>query len=133
MEADAFIRRLPNGYDTSLDETPMSGGERQRLGLARAALRDSPALVLDDALSSLDVATAARIFAALGTLSENRTAIIVAHRASTAASADVVAWLVDGRIHRVAPDAELWADPAYRATFMRPSPEGAAVADAEDG
>ena len=117
VEADAFIRRLPNGYATSLDQTPMSGGERQRLGLARAALRDCPILVLDDALSSLDVATAARVFAALGSLSEDRTAIIVAHRASTAACADVVAWLVDGRVRKVAMHADLWADPAYRAAF----------------
>ena len=117
VEADAFIRRLPDGYDTALDEAPMSGGERQRLGLARAALRNSPALVLDDALSSLDVATAARIFAALGSLSKDRTAIVVAHRASTAAAADVVAWLVDGRVHTVARHAELWKDTAYRAAF----------------
>ena len=133
VEADAFIRRLPNAYETPLDETPMSGGERQRLGLARAALRDSPALVLDDALSSLDVATAARVFAALGALSEDRTAVIVAHRASTAASADVVSWLVDGRIHRVAPHAELWRDPAYRAAFMGRSSEAATIAEEEDG
>ena len=118
VEADAFIRRLPKGYGTCLDETPMSGGERQRLGLARAALRDSPALVLDDALSSLDVATAGRVFAALGSLSQDRTAIIVAHRASTAATADLVAWLVDGRIERVATHADLWDDPAYRAAFV---------------
>ena len=116
-EADTFIGRLPNGYDTPLDEAPMSGGERQRLGLARAALRDCPALVLDDALSSLDVATAARVFAALGSLSQDHTAVIVAHRASTAASADVVAWLVDGRIRAVGSHAELWRDPAYRAAF----------------
>ena len=51
VEADVFIRRLPRGYDTPLDEAPMSGGERQRLGLARAALRDSSVLILDDALS----------------------------------------------------------------------------------
>ena len=133
VEADAFVQRLPNGYETPLEETPMSGGERQRLGLARAALRDSPALVLDDALSSLDVATAARVFAALGSLSEDRTAVIVAHRASTAASADVVAWLVDGRIHRVAPHAELWGDPAYRSAFMGRSSEAAAIAEEEDG
>ena len=125
-EADTFIGRLPNGYDTPLDETPMSGGERQRLGLARAALRDCPALVLDDALSSLDVATAARVFAALGSLSQDHTAVIVAHRASTAASADVVAWLVDGRIRALASHAELWRDPAYRAAFKGREPgEGA--------
>ena len=133
VEADAFIRRLPNGYDTTLDETPISGRERQRLGLARAALRDSPALVLDDALSSLDVATAARVFAALGTLSEDRTAVIVAHRASTAASVDVVAWLVDGRIHRVAPHPELWNDPAYRAAFTAMDPESPVAAESGDG
>lgn len=129
VEADAFIRRLPNGYRTALDETPMSGGERQRLGLARAALKGSPALVLDDALSSLDVATAARVFAALGTLSEDRTAIIVAHRASTAATADLVAWLVDGRVRRVATHADLWDDPAYRTAFMVTKRDGAAVGD----
>ena len=133
VEADAFIRRLPDGYDTSLDETPMSGGERQRLGLARAALRDSPAFVLDDALSSLDVATAARVFAALGSLSKERTALVVAHRASTAASADVVAWLVDGRIRKVAPHSELWKDSAYRAAFMSPDAGNAVTADAGDG
>ena len=101
--------------------------------MARAALRDSPALVLDDALSSLDVATAARVFAALGSLSEERTALVVAHRASTAASADVVAWLVDGVIRRVAPHAELWKDPAYRAAFMAPDGEDAMKAEAGDG
>ena len=127
VEADAFIRRLPDGYRTALDETPMSGGERQRLGLARAALRDSPTLVLDDAMSSLDVATAARIFAALGSLSEERTSIIVAHRASTAATADLVAWLVDGRIERVAPHADLWDDPAYRAAFVATERDTAAA------
>ena len=118
VEADAFIRRLPHGYDTELADAPMSGGERQRLGLARAALRDSPILVLDDALSSLDVATAARVLAALRSLSASRTTVIVAHRASTAASADVVAWLVDGRIRRLAGHAELWRDPDYRAAFV---------------
>ena len=86
-------------------------------------------MVLDDALSSLDVATAARVFAALGTLSEDRTAIIVAHRASTAASADLVAWLVDGRIRRVATHADLWDDPAYRAAFVVTKRDGATVED----
>ena len=95
----------------------MSGGERQRLGLARAVLTDSPTLVLDDALSSLDVATAARVFSALRSLKDVHTTVIVAHRANTAAMSDVVAWLVDGRISRLAPHAELWRDPAYRAAF----------------
>ena len=81
-------------------------------------------LVLDDALSSLDVATAARVFAALRSLSAVRTTVVIAHRASTAAAADVVAWLVDDRIARLAPHDELWRDPAYRAAFVTTGAEG---------
>ena len=118
VEADGFIRRLPRGYDTQLDEAPMSGGEHQRLGLARAALRDTPVLILDDALSSLDVATEARVLAALRELGRSRTTVIIAHRASTAAAADLVAWLFEGEVRRLAPHAELWRDPDYRAAFL---------------
>ena len=124
VEAHGFIARLPQGYQTRLQDAPMSGGELQRLGLARAALGNAPVLVLDDALSSLDVATAARVFAALRSLSAARTTVVVAHRASTAAAADVVAWLVDGRIARLAPHGELWRDPAYRAAFVTTGAEG---------
>lgn len=118
VEADGFIVRLPKGYDSPLDEAPMSGGEHQRLGLARAALRDTPVLILDDALSSLDVATEARVLAALRRLGRSRTTVVIAHRASTAAAADLVAWLFNGEVRRVAPHAELWQDPAYRAAFQ---------------
>ena len=118
VEANAFIERLPKGYDSPLDEAPMSGGEHQRLGLARAALRDTPILILDDALSSLDVATEARVLAALRRLGRSRTTVVIAHRASTAAAADLVAWLFKGEVRRVAPHAELWRDPAYRAAFQ---------------
>ena len=118
VEADVFIRRLPLGYATPLDEAPMSGGERQRLGLARAALMATPVLILDDALSSLDVATEARVLAALRELGRSRTTVIIAHRASTAAAADLVAWLFKGEVRRLAPHAELWRDPDYRAAFL---------------
>ena len=118
VEADAFIERLPKGYDTPLGDAPMSGGEHQRLGLARAALRDTPILILDDALSSLDVATEARVLAALRKLGASRTTVVIAHRASTAAAADLVAWLYRGEVRRVAPHIELWRDPAYRAAFQ---------------
>ena len=124
VEAHGFIARLPQGYQTPLQDAPMSGGELQRLGLARAALGNAPVLVLDDALSSLDVATAARVFAALRSLSAARTTVVIAHRASTAAAADVVAWLVDGRIARLAPHDELWLDPAYRGAFVATGTEG---------
>ena len=96
VEANAFIERLPKGYDSPLDEAPMSGGEHQRLGLARAALRNTPILILDDALSSLDVATEARVLAALRRLGRSRTTVVIAHRASTAAAADLVAWIFKG-------------------------------------
>lgn len=127
--ADGFIERLPQGYETPLHDAPMSGGERQRLGLARAALRDPPILVLDDALSSLDVATSSQVLAALRSMSSTRTTILIAHRASTAAAADLVAWLVNGEIAQVAPHADLWRDPAYRGAFMEPGVQPSPAAE----
>jgi ATP-binding cassette subfamily B protein len=116
-QADGFVRRLPDGYDTPMASMPMSGGERQRLGLARAVARGQRLLILDDATSSLDSVTEAQIRAALATAAGNRTRLVVAHRASTAAQADAVAWLEGGRVRRVGSHDELWRDPAYRAVF----------------
>lgn len=119
-EADGFVRRLPDGYDTPLRRAPMSGGEAQRLGLARAIAQGERVLVLDDATSSLDTATEMKVGAALARLDSTR--IVVAHRAATAARADLVAWLEDGRVRALAPHADLWADPEYRAVFAAPEP-----------
>jgi len=115
VHAHEFVSRLPEGYATPLTEAPMSGGELQRLGLARAwpATR---LLVLDDATSSLDMVTEMRISETL-TAAGGRTRLVVTHRRSTAARADLVVWLVDGRIRAVAHHEELWADPEYRAVF----------------
>ncbi|GAA4305008.1 hypothetical protein GCM10023178_12370 [Actinomadura luteofluorescens] len=115
--ADAFIRALPNGYDTPLDRAPLSGGELQRLGLARAALGDDRIVLLDDATSSLDTATEMKVTQALRQILAGRTSLVVARRPATAARADLVAWLDAGRVRALAPHAELWADPAYRAVF----------------
>jgi ATP-binding cassette subfamily B protein len=115
--ADDFVRRLPAGYDTPLADLRLSGGEVQRLGLARAACRDTPMVILDDALSNLDIATEAWIADALTDAQAGRTRLIVAHRAATARRADLVAWLDAGRIKAVAPHRELWDDPDYRAAF----------------
>ncbi|MEV4613066.1 ABC transporter ATP-binding protein [Kitasatospora sp. NPDC049258] len=115
--AHEFVRRLPDGYDTEPARAPLSGGETQRLGLARAFAQDARVVVLDDATSSLDTATEAEVGEALATAFADRTRIVVAHRASTAAGADRVAWLVDGRIRAVAPHARLWQDQDYRALF----------------
>ena len=125
-QADRFIRLLPEGYDTPLAEAPLSGGELQRLGLARAILTGARVVVLDDATSSLDTATEVKVAEALERLLAGRTSLVVAHRAATAARADLVAWLDAGRIRALAPHAVLWSDPSYRAVF-------AAGADATDG
>jgi ATP-binding cassette subfamily B protein len=116
--ADAFIRRLPRGYDTALREAPMSGGERQRLGLARAFAQGERLLVLDDATSSLDTVTERQVSRALTTDHRGRTHLIAAHRLATAARADQVVWLDEGRVRACGPHHVLWRDPAYRAVFQ---------------
>lgn len=117
VQADQFIRRLPRGYDTPLRDVRLSGGEIQRLGLARAICGDARIVVLDDATSSLDTATEREVARALNLLLENRTCLVVAHRAATAARADVVAWLENGRVKALAPHSVLRAEASYRAVF----------------
>ncbi|MDB1090022.1 ABC transporter ATP-binding protein [Streptomyces sp. ACA25] len=122
--ADGFIRRLPDGYETPLTHAPMSGGERQRLGLARTLAREARVYVLDDATSGLDTVTEAEVSEAVTTALTGRTRLVIAHRAATAARCDRVAWLADGRIRALAPHAELWHDPEYRAVFSVPGRQG---------
>ncbi|KAB7847251.1 ABC transporter ATP-binding protein [Streptomyces mobaraensis] len=115
--ADGFVRRLPEGYATPCAAAPLSGGEAQRLGLARAFAHAERVLVLDDATSSLDSPTEREVGRALLHDVAARTRLIVAHRASTAARADRVVWLDDGRVRAAGPHAELWRLPEYRAVF----------------
>ena len=119
--ADQFIGRLPQRYQTPLAHAPLSGGEVQRLGLARALAHAGKArvLVLDDATSSLDTVTEMEVSRALTGDHGDRTKIVVTHRAATAARADLVAWLDAGRLQALAPHRELWSDPRYRAVFGR--------------
>jgi ATP-binding cassette subfamily B protein len=112
--AHEFVSRLPLGYDTPLVDAPMSGGELQRLGLARA-WGASRVLVLDDATSSVDMVTEMRIGAALA--EAGRTRLVVTHRLSTAARADLVVWLEGGRVRAVGPHEELWGQQEYREVF----------------
>ncbi|MGH4008647.1 MAG: ABC transporter ATP-binding protein [Pseudonocardiaceae bacterium] len=116
-QADHFVRRLPDGYDTPVTDAPLSGGELQRLGLARAVAQDARVTVLDDATGSLDTATEAQVQQALGQVIAGRTCIVVTQRAATAAAADGVAWLEGGRIRAMGPHTDLWSDPDYRALF----------------
>ncbi|MEV5438348.1 ABC transporter ATP-binding protein [Streptomyces sp. NPDC052682] len=115
--ADDFVRRLPKGYATALADAPRSGGESQRLGLARAFAHGGRLLILDDALSSLDTVTEHHITRALLGDGPRGTRLLVAHRAATAALADAVAWLDGGRVRAVGRHEELWAVPEYRAVF----------------
>ncbi|WP_073918197.1 ABC transporter ATP-binding protein [Streptomyces sp. CB02009] len=114
--ADAFIDRLPGGYGTPLHGLALSGGERQRLGLARAAarLKGACVLVLDEATSHLDALTEVLVGRAFDT---GRTEIAVTYRAATAARADVVLWMEDGRIREAGPHDRLWNIPAYRSVL----------------
>jgi ATP-binding cassette, subfamily B, bacterial len=112
-QVDGVILRMPGGYGTPLAGAPLSGGEAQRLGIARALATGPRLLVLDDALSSVDTITEARLRGSLPA----GTRLVLTHRASTAAAAGTVAWLEGGRIRALGPHHELTADPAYRALF----------------
>lgn len=95
-----LIEQLPQGYDTQLRErgTNLSGGQKQLIAFARAAIRDPKILVLDEATSSLDVGTEAQIQEALEHMLENRTAIIIAHRLSTIRNVDRILVLKRGEL-----------------------------------
>ncbi|GGV82279.1 ABC transporter ATP-binding protein [Streptomyces griseoloalbus] len=124
--ADGFVRRLPSGYDTPLPAAPLSGGEYQRLGLARAFAHAGRLLIMDDATSSLDTATEHEVDRALRHSVRPGTRLVVAHRPSVAARADLVIWLEDGGVRAVAPHRELWDTAGYRAVFGAGSTEAAA-------
>lgn len=109
--ADEFIRRLPAGYDTVLGErgATLSGGEKQRLAIARAFLKDAPVLVLDEPTSALDAETESQLLAALERLMRGRTTFIIAHRLSTIRRADRIVVLEGGRVVEMGSHQELLA------------------------
>ena len=95
-----LVASLPEGYDTVVGERGyrFSGGEKQRIAIARTILRNPPVLVLDEATSALDTATERAVQAALDDLAEGRTTIAIAHRLSTVRAADQIVVLAGGRI-----------------------------------
>ena len=108
-QLDSYIESLPAGYDTVLGErgVRMSGGQRQRLAIARALLRDPRILILDEATSALDAQTEREILDTLATLVEGRTTISITHRLSLAALADVIYVLKDGELVEQGPHSVL--------------------------
>ena len=98
--ADDFIRRLPDGYDTVLtgDGSNLSQGQRQLLAIARAAIADPPALILDEAPSSIDTRTEKIVQEGMDKLMEGRTTFVIAHRLSTIRNSDCIMVLEQGRI-----------------------------------
>ena len=99
-EADDFIRAMPQGYDSPIGErgVTLSGGQRQRLALARAFLKNSPILILDEPTTALDAETEAAVLRSLDRLRKGRTVFVVAHRLSTVRQADLLLVMHEGQI-----------------------------------
>jgi subfamily B ATP-binding cassette protein MsbA len=98
--AHEFIERMPRGYDTIIGErgVTLSGGQRQRIAIARAVIRNTPILILDEASTGLDAASEKLVFEALDRLMRGKTSIVIAHRLATIRSADVIFVVKDGEI-----------------------------------
>ena len=112
-----FIMALPNGYDTVVGEGggTLSGGEKQRISIARALLKDAPILILDDSVSAVDTSTEKIILDNLKNSRAGKTTLLIAHRISTVERLDKVIFLNEGRVEAVGPHDQLYAScPEYR-------------------
>ena len=125
-----FIKSLPEGYDTMVGERglKLSGGEKQRVGIARTLLKNPPILLLDEATSALDSETEQEIQGALDRAAEGRTVLMIAHRLSTVAEADQIIVLQDGEIVERGTHADLLArDGRYASLWRRQQAEADAA------
>jgi ATP-binding cassette subfamily B protein len=106
--AHDFISNLPKGYDTPIGEgaSRLSGGERQRIAIARAFLKDSPVIIMDEPTSAVDIRTEACIIEAVEKLMRNRTTVMIAHRLSTLEKCDIVLVMREGRLNMITNDLE---------------------------
>ena len=129
--ADEFIAKLPLGYDTMVGERgeTLSGGQRQRIGIARALIRNSPILILDEPTAALDTESEQLVVEALARLMKGRTVITIAHRLSTIRDASKIVVIKDGVVAEEGSHDALIARRGvyaelYRVQFAKPSPPG---------
>jgi ATP-binding cassette subfamily B protein len=131
--AHDFISRLPDKYETLVGERGgrLSVGERQRLTIARALIKDPHIIILDEATSSLDAESEALVQGALERLMKGRTTFVIAHRLSTVVNADRIIVLRDGRIAESGRHRELMALGGYYANLVRQQTSGLIVNEGE--
>ena len=124
---DEFIMSLPEGYDTMVQEggNNLSGGEKQRISIARAILKDSPIIILDEATSALDAENERAFFDAVDELIKNKTVIMIAHRLSTVERADCILSLKGGEVVQCGTPEELKNQPGLYADFLASRREAA--------
>jgi len=115
-----FITELKNGFDTEIGERgiKLSGGQKQRIAIARALLKDSPILILDEATSSLDSRSEYEVQKALDRLMKGRTTLIIAHRLSTIAGVDQIVTLKNGQVDEIGSPKELAKTDGIYATLL---------------
>jgi ATP-binding cassette subfamily B protein len=128
-QVDRFIQELPMGYDSMVGERglKLSGGEKQRVAIARTILKNPPILLLDEATSALDTHTEREIQSALAAVSQNRTTLVIAHRLSTVVDADEILVLDHGKIVERGRHAELVALGGHYASMWNKQKEAAEV------
>jgi ATP-binding cassette, subfamily B, bacterial len=130
--AHDFIMSLPEGYDTVIGEhgNRLSGGQKQRVGIARALLKDSPILILDEATAALDAQSESLVQQALGNAVQGRTTFIIAHRLATVVNADRIVVLRDGRIEEIGTHVGLMHSGGYYASLVRGQAGGMLISTA---
>ena len=130
-----LIERLPNGFDTEVGERglKLSGGEKQRVAIARTLVKNPPILLLDEATSALDTRTEQDILATLHAISEHRTSLSIAHRLSTIADADRIFVLNEGRLVEQGSHGDLLRfDGLYAELWARQANEAEALGEAAE-